>query len=99
LFTLWLGFMWDTLPSELVFLLPYLCITALFAGAVAMGHCRRIWPASILLLLGFVVPAALCTYDLSQDRYQFMVPGEGKHYTIWWWYYDPFWHGYRPGNV
>jgi hypothetical protein len=81
------------------FLLPYLAIIAIFAGSAVLGHVRRFRWSGLLLVLGIVASVGACVYDFQNHRYQATGSGIGPQYFIWWWYYEPFWHGYKPGNV
>ncbi len=80
-------------------LAPYTGILLLVAVAVTLGFMRRWRWGAALFVTGVLLSAALCAYDLTQARWQINGTGHGATYTLWWWYYEPFWYGYRPGNV
>lgn len=83
----------------IIFCLPYLGITLVFLAAVVLAHNRRLRLASLLLTLGLVLSVCMCAYDFSHHRYHLSGGGTGATYTIWWWYYEPYWYGYKPGNI
>ena len=85
------------------FSLPYIGITGIFVASIVLGHVRRFRWSAVTLVVGLIVSAAACLYDVKNQRYQIHITGapvvRGPVYVIWWWYYEPFWHGYEPGNV
>lgn len=81
------------------FFLPYVGITAIFVVAIVLGHLGRVRLSAVALGVGLVVSIAACVYDFHNYRYQLGGGGTGHKYTIWWWYYEPYWHNYRPGSV
>jgi hypothetical protein len=80
------------------FIPPYVGLTAIFvlSGFLAVHHLR--WAATTLIL-GVLLSACMCAYDLVNCRCRILGGGVGHVYTMWWWYYEPFWYGYTPGNV
>ncbi|MEW6253389.1 MAG: hypothetical protein AB1716_22330 [Planctomycetota bacterium] len=78
---------------------PYAAIMLLVAVAFALGFTRWWGRGAVLLAVGLVSSAGLCAYDMLNHRWQMNGGGTGATYTLWWWYYEPFWYGYRPGNV
>lgn len=82
-----------------IFSLPYMAITGIFAGSVVFGHLGRVRWSALTFVFGLFVSVAACVYDFQNHRYQISGTGHGPTYTMWWWYYEPFWHGYKPGNV
>jgi len=93
----------DARATYLWFSLPYIGITGIFVASILLGHIRRLRWSAITLFLGLFVSVAACVYDVRNQRYQFHITGgpavRGPVYVIWWWYCEPFWHGYKPGNV
>ena len=89
----------DAHASYFWFSLPYVGITGIFVASVALGHLRRLRWSVVTLGLGLLVSVAVCAYDFKNHRHQIDGTGHGPTYVIWWWYYEPFWHGYEPGNV
>ena len=81
------------------FLAPYLGICLFFVACGLLVLAKRIRSAGVALLIGLALSVAMCAYDFRHHRYQSRYPGRGHVYYIWWWYSDPFWHGYKPGNV
>ncbi len=79
--------------------LPYIGITGIFVASVLLGHFHRLRWSTVTLVLGLFVSVAACVYDFQNHRYQITGGGIGATYTIWWWYYEPFRHGYKPGNL
>jgi hypothetical protein len=84
---------------SLAFLAPYLGIVALFATATCLAHTGRLTWGAILLALALLGSIGACAFDLANHRCQITGGGTGETYTIWWWYYEPLWYGYKPGNV
>jgi uncharacterized membrane protein YczE len=83
----------------LTFLAPYLGIFALSILGTVLAHLGRLRWGAVVLGLAVMVAVAACAYDLMHHRCQITGGGVGETYTIWWWYYEPFWYGYKPGNV
>ena len=81
------------------YVLPYVGIAAIFVVAIVLGHTRRVRLSAAALAVGLVVSIAACAYDLRNGRCQVQGGGVGQTYTIWWWYYEPYWHDYTPGSV
>ncbi|MFH1417828.1 MAG: hypothetical protein ABII12_06025 [Planctomycetota bacterium] len=81
------------------FLLPYVGILGVFLLSGVLAYARRTRSSIAALLLGLSLSTAACVYDFTHARYQIGGGGTGATYTIWWWYYEPFWHGYEPGNL
>ena len=97
--TLRLGFGID-LPAHFIwFSLPYIAILGIFITSIVLGLTNRYRGSIVALVLGLLVSVGACIYDFQNYRYQIGGSGTGATYTIWWWYYEPYWHGYKPGNV
>lgn len=79
--------------------LPFIGITGVFVASIVLAHLRRLQGSAVTLIAGLLVSVAACVYDFQNNRYQVSGTGHGATYTMWWWYYEPFWHGYEPGNV
>jgi hypothetical protein len=81
------------------FLLPYFGLLLLFATACILAWQRRLKWSGLALVLALVLSVGMCVYDFRHHRWQIAGGGTGHTYLIWWWYYEPWWHGYKPGNV
>lgn len=97
--TLRLGYATDIPTTFIWFSLPYIAILGIFVTSIVLGHSRHYRGSIVALVLGLLVSVGACIYDFQNYRYQIGGGGIGATYTIWWWYYEPFWHGYKPGNV
>ncbi len=82
-----------------IFSLPYMGITLVFVASVVLNHLGRFGWGVLTFVFGLLVSVAVCAYDFQNARYQMSGSGHGPDYTIWWWYYEPYWHGYKPGNI
>ena len=80
-------------------LAPYTGFALLVAVALALGLTRRWRWGAALFVLAFLLSAGLFAYDFTHARWQMNGFGQGAVYTLWWWYYEPFWYNYRPGNI
>jgi hypothetical protein len=98
-FTFRLMFASDAPEGYLWFSLPYVGITAVFVVAIVHGHIYRLRLSGVAVALGLLVSVAACMYDFRNHRYQISGTGHGPTYTIWWWYYEPFWQDYEPGKL
>lgn len=83
----------------LIFSLPYVAIAGIFVASVVFGYLGRERRSILTFLFGLGVSVAACVYDFKNHRYQISGTGHGPGYIIWWWYYEPYWHGYKPGNI
>ena len=97
--TAWLMVSMGAYAHCLWFLLPYIGILTVFLVSVLLAHNRRVGWAAVSLVLGLSLSVGACAYDLANARWQMNGGGTGAKYTIWWWYYEPLWYGYEPGNV
>lgn len=102
-FGIWLTvrFMAGSAPASywLVFISPYVGITVIYATSVVYGHRKKLRQSVVALVLALLVSASACAYDMKNHRYQLGGTGRGHIYTIWWWYYEPYWKDYTPGNL
>lgn len=85
--------------AYLWFMLPYVGILSVFLLGVLLAHLHRLRWAAVSLLLGLGLSVGVGVYDLANVRCQIQGGGVGATYTIWWWYYEPFWYGYEPGTI
>jgi len=86
--------------SQTIFSLPYAGLTVLFIASFVTALRDRLRLATYLLAAAFLLSTALCAYDLTHgERAQILGGGVGHTYLFWWWYYEPYWYGYKPGNV
>lgn len=97
--TLKLMFGSDSPVAYFWYSLPFVGIAAVFVAAIVLGHFRRLRWSAVTLIVGLLVSVAMCVYDFQNGRYQITGTGHGAMYTMWWWYYEPFWQGYEPGDV
>jgi len=83
-----------------LFTLPYVGLWLLFATSLVLAVRRRVRWSALVLAVALVISIALCAYDLTHyHRAQLDGSGHGPLYVFWWWYSEPFWCGYKPGNV
>ena len=78
---------------------PYLAILLLFVVGVLYGTRGRFAKSLTLSAVALVSAVILCMYDFANDRCDFGGGGIGRVFPMWWWYYEPFFHGYKPGNA
>lgn len=97
--TLFLAYAVSMWTYFFVFLLPYAGLMGFFVAAEVLAQKRRLGPSVMIFSLGVVLSMGMFAYDFTHVRYQISGGGSGPTYTIWWWYYEPYWYGYRPGNV
>ena len=84
----------------LVFTLPYVGLWLLFATSLVLAVRRRVRWSALVLAVALAISLGLCAYDLTHyHRAQIGGTGQGPVYVLWWWYYEPYWAGYKPGNV
>lgn len=89
----------DFFWAYLRFLIPYCCITAIFVLGAVFTHTNHLAISVSMVALAILLSISLCIYDFTNYRCQVDGTGHGPIYHMWWWYYEPYWHGYRPGNV
>ena len=85
----------------LLFSLPYAGLWFLFVASLILSLRKRLRLSAVLLCVGVIASAALCFYDLTHShRAQITGFGHSPIYFFWFrCYYEPFWYGYKPGNV
>jgi hypothetical protein len=98
-YTLWFLLQATSWSYSFRFITPYIIIASLFGMAVTFGQIRRAKIALTMALLGLAATVTMCAFDLSHGRCQGNGAGIGAQYTIWWWYYEPYWQGYEAGNT
>ncbi|MFQ5807270.1 MAG: hypothetical protein ACE5I3_12545 [Phycisphaerae bacterium] len=89
----------DCPTSYVWFVLPYVGITGVFLLSIVLAHSNRLRWSALALVVGLLLSVSACVYDFANHRYQLTGGGIGPTYTMWWWYYEPFWYGYEPGNL
>lgn len=89
----------DAPVGYLFYSLPFIGITVAFLSTVILGHFRQLRWSALTLFVGLLASVAVFVYDFQNHRYQISGTGHGPTYTMWWWYYEPYWQGYEPGNL
>lgn len=75
------------LQHHIWFSMPYSLLMLLFMGGFGLAWDNKVRASIVLIILGLVLSAGLCSYDVHYERAQMRVGPRGEpFYMFWWWW-------------